>query len=219
MTATYSRMSPSPRYCELLDQYRRMHVEGELHQQIPAAQTFSGQSLPRHGVAIKSLIDKFHARNVLDYGCGKGVQYTSVRVKLPDGREFGSIPAYWGVEAVVCYDPGYEPFNRLPQTKCDGVICTDVLEHCPEDDMPWIVEELFAFARYFVFANVACYPAKKRLANGENAHCTIRSEAWWRELITAVADRHPNVRYFFSLDRLAPTADGGSKLETALISG
>jgi hypothetical protein len=66
------------------------------------------------------------------------------------------------------------PFSALPEGRFDGVVCTDVLEHCPEEDLPWIVGELFGYARLFVFANVACYPAAKKLPNGENAHCTIR---------------------------------------------
>jgi hypothetical protein len=67
------------------------------------------------------------------------------------------------------------------------VICTDVLEHCPEEDLPWIVGELFGYARLFVFANVACYPAMKTLPNGENAHCTIRPVEFWREIFQNAA--------------------------------
>lgn len=54
------------------------------------------------------------------------------------------------------------------------MICTDVLEHCPEEDIPWIVDELFAFARKFVYANIACFPARKQLPSGGNAHCTVK---------------------------------------------
>ena len=73
------------------------------------------------------------------------------------------------------------------------MISTDVLEHCPEDDLAWIVDEIFGFADRFVFANVACYPASKRLPTGENAHCTIKPRDWWEELLRTVAARHPRV--------------------------
>jgi hypothetical protein len=43
------------------------------------------------------------------------------------------------------------------------------------------------------FANVACYPARKRLPTGENAHCTIRPPEWWEALVRKVAARHPDV--------------------------
>jgi len=196
-----------------------MHTHGEQFRNIPAEQTFTGQSLPRHATAIKQLIDLHQARTLLDYGCGKGQQYTQVKVKLPDGRQYGSIPAWWGVNTLICYDPGYEPFQKLPGEACDGVLCTDVLEHCPKEDLPWIVEELFAFARKFVFANVACYPARKRLSNGENAHCTIEPPAWWSHSIAGVAQRHPHVRYHFLLDQFETAQGGSSHMTTAMIEG
>jgi hypothetical protein len=46
---------------------------------------------------------------------------------------------------------------------------------------------LFGYARRFVFANVACYPAAKTLPNGENAHCTIRPVEFWREIFDTSA--------------------------------
>ena len=33
------------------------------------------------------------------------------------------------------YDPGVEEYSIYPKNKHDGVICTDVLEHIPEDDI------------------------------------------------------------------------------------
>ncbi len=196
MACSYSRSTPSPRYFELLAQYQQMHREGERSRGIPPEQTYAGISLPRHAVSIKLLIDRYHARTLLDYGAGKGHQYRPMNVQLPDGTRFSSIPEYWGIEELRCYDPGHEPFSTLPQTKFDGVICTDVLEHCPESDMEWIVEELFAHARSFLFTNVACYQALAHLNNGENAHCTIRDRDWWQQTFATCAANHPHVRYY-----------------------
>jgi len=218
MTCTFSRSNPSPRYRELVGLYQTMHTCGEQHHGLPPEQTFSGQSLPRHSGNIKKLIDGFQARTLLDYGAGKGLQYSGVPVQLADGTRFPSIPAYWGVSSVTCYDPGYEPFSRLPAGRFDGVICTDVLEHCPQDDMRWIVGELFSFAGKFVYANIACYPAKKRLANGENAHCTIQSEDWWQAVLSGVAADHPGVRYYFFLERKREAA-GAADMEQVLLQG
>jgi hypothetical protein len=219
MSTGYSRTTPSPRYRELLTQYVDMHVHGEQFRHIPAEQTFAGQSLPRHAGAIKALIDAHGARTILDYGSGKGRQYQPLLVRTPEGREFPSIPAYWGVESVTCYDPGYQPFSQLPAGQFDGVICTDVLEHCPQDDMPWIVGELFGYARRFVYANVACYPAMKRLANGENAHCTVQSTAWWQALIDDIAQRHRDVRFQFLLEHQTTRADGQHQLVSDRLAG
>ena len=219
MSTGYSRTTPSPRYRELLTQYVQMHVQGEQFRHIPAEQTFAGQSLPRHAMAIKALIDAHAARTILDYGSGKGRQYQPLGLRLADGREFPSIPAYWSVDAITCYDPGYEPYSQLPQGKFDGVVCTDVLEHCPQDDLAWIVGELFGYARKFVYANVACYPAMKRLANGENAHCTVQSTPWWETLVKGIAARHPQVRYQFLLERPAALPDGRQQLLADRLAG
>jgi hypothetical protein len=189
----HSRSSPSPRFTELLDQYQAMHREGDTRHGLPAAQTFDGRSLPRQAQRIRSVIAKTGAKSILDYGCGKATQYRPAKIMENGVARWNSIQEYWGVESIACYDPGYEPFGRLPEGKFDGVVCTDVLEHCPQEDLEWIVAELFAYSTRFVFANVACYPARKTLPNGENAHCTILPVARWEELFRSVAGRFPGV--------------------------
>jgi hypothetical protein len=198
--AAFSRESPSPRYRELLALYQQLHAEGERSLGIPASRTFAGGSLPRHAPAIKRLIDATGSRTLLDYGAGKGEQYAAAKLELPDGTRIRRLADYWKVARIVAYDPAYPPLSRLPSEKFDGVICTDVLEHCPEDDLPWIVDELFALARRFVFANIASFPALKSLPNGENAHCTVRPPAWWAGLLHAIAHRHLGVRYHVLVD-------------------
>jgi hypothetical protein len=198
--AAYSRESPSPRYRELLALYRQMHLEGEPSLGPPASRTFSGRSLLPHASDIKQLIDGTGARTLLDYGSGKGQQYAARNLELPDGTRIGMLAEYWGDPRITSYDPGYEPLAHLPVGRFDGVVCTDVLEHCPEEDIPWIVEDLFGFARRFVFASIASFPAIKRLPNGENAHCTVRPPEWWAGLLHATAHRHPGPRYRVLVD-------------------
>jgi len=196
----YTRASPSPRYRRLLQQYELMHTEGEIHLGIPAQSTFTGQSLPPQAPHIKRLIRRTGARTLLDYGCGKGQQYWPLRiVDQEDGTDYPDIKSFWGVSDIRCFDPGYRPFSELPTGTFDGVVCTDVLEHCPEDDIPWILDELFAYATRFVFANVACFPARKRLPSGGNAHCTIKPVRWWEEQIARAARARPGVLYEFRL--------------------
>lgn len=207
----FTRANPSPRYARLLAQYREMHREGERHLGISPEYTFPGKSLPPQAPHIKRLIDLTGAKTILDYGSGKGQQYRPLPFTDPGGTVHLGIAAWWGVE-VRCYDPGYEPYAELPLGKFDGVISTDVLEHCPEEDMPWIVGELFGYARRFVFANVACFPARKRLPNGQNAHCTVRPLKWWRELIEKTAARHPAVLYEFRLQLIDRTSGGEDRL-------
>jgi len=189
----HSRQNPSARYRRLLDLYREMHVRGELTRGIAPERTFPGSSLLPQAHHVRRLVAQTGARSILDYGSGKGSQYRPLRLAENGVARWESVQEYWGVERIVCFDPAYEPFSRAPQGLFDGVICTDVLEHCPEADLPWIIAELFGFARRFVFASIACHPAVKRLPNGENAHCTVRPPPFWAELFISAANSHPDL--------------------------
>ena len=191
---SYSRENPSPRYRELLEMYSTMHNEGDSSHGIPPEKMFPGQSLPPHAGRIKQMLQKFGASTLLDYGCGKGLQYQPMKVSVSGVGDFDSIPAFWDV-SVTCYDPGYAPHSTYPEGDYDAVICTDVLEHCPEEDIPWIVGELFRFANKMVYANIACYPAQKTLPNGENAHVTIQPVDWWKEYFRQASEKNGNIPY------------------------
>jgi hypothetical protein len=41
----------------------------------------------------------------------------------------------------------------------------------------------------------SCYPDKKHLPNGQNAHCRVRSPDAWANLVHVVAMRHTKVSY------------------------
>lgn len=186
----YSRQSPSPRYETLIQQNRRLHLEGNPAQQLGAQDVFPGKSLLRQLPRIRRLIRATGSASLLDYGCGKGTQYQAAGFDLDGQAVNETVQDYLDVDYIYRYDAAYPPFTTLPADRFDGVICTDVLEHCPEEDLPWIVDELFGFARKFVFANVACYPAAKLLPNGDNAHCTQLDAAWWDALFRDAAGRH-----------------------------
>lgn len=197
--ATYSRANPSARYRELVQLYARMHVEGETRLGIPPEKTFPGQSLFAHVERIKRLIEVTNARTILDYGAGKGLQYRPQKLVVGGRHVADGVAEYWDVDEVHCYDPGYAPHSARPDGVFDGVVCTDVLEHCPEEDVPWILGDIFGYAKSFVYLNVACYPARKTLPNGENAHVTVRPPEWWREKVQAAA--RPGLRIELQADR------------------
>jgi len=170
----YTRAAPSPRYEKMLAQYRRLHEEGDPRRSESPDLVFPGKSLPPQAHHVRRLIEQHGARTILDYGSGKGTQYLPLPFTDDKGLSYPDIRNYWGGVEIRCYDPGFAPFSELPSGRFDGVIATDVLEHCPEEDMEWILAEMFRYADKFVFANVACYPAVRQLPSGANAHCTIR---------------------------------------------
>jgi len=189
----YTRQNPSARYRALVDMYRELHRDGEKSLGIPAASTFEGLSLHKESPYIKRLIERSAALSILDYGSGKGRQYDPKPHVVEGEGTWDSVIDYWGVDEVTCFDPAYEPYSKLPSGTFGGVICTDVLEHCPEEDIAWILREIFSYAERFVFLSIACFPARKCLPNGENAHCTIRPTAWWQGMIERAAAERPGV--------------------------
>lgn len=189
----FTEEQPSQRYRKLVEMYKTMHEAGSPEVGRPAAKTFSGISLAEHLAPIASLIGETGSKSLLDYGSGKATLYAPYPGEPTDSR-FKSMKE-WGETKVTCYDPGYAPFSGPIEPAYDGVISTDVLEHITEEDIPWVLDKLFQHARCFVYAVAACYPAKKLLPDGQNAHCTVQPPEWWREQLEGAAHRHPGIRW------------------------
>jgi len=100
-----------------------------------------------------------------------------------------------GVSDITLYDPGYAPYRELPTRTLDGVISTYVLEHCPEEDIDWILDEISGFSTKFVFCTVAFFPANKSLPNSDNSHITLKSMGWWADKFEETSRRHDRRKY------------------------
>ena len=217
MSRVYTKEQPSARYLALLDLYRGAHDDAPSAAEPDPAKTFTGISLAPHVRTVARLVQETGARSILDYGCGKAGLYRD-SPDHPPGSRF-KVMDDWGGALVTCYDPGYAPFAGDYEAAYDGVIATDVLEHIPEDDIDWVLGELFGHARLFVYAVATCYPAKKRLPDGTNAHCTVRDPDWWRARMAEAGQAHPEVRWllctkersFWSLRKRKGIMKGGVK--------
>tara|TARA_R100000656_G_scaffold63094_1_gene48520 strand:- start:700 stop:1272 length:573 start_codon:yes stop_codon:yes gene_type:complete len=148
---------------QLVEEYKRFHSENENH--------YWGDMLRHNSRQIEKLIKETESKTLLDYGCGKGLQY------FVDNEHKN-----WGVMPTL-YDPGIEKFSTLPDNLFDGVISTDVMEHIPECDIQETLGWIFKRARLFVFLAISTRPAVTILPNGENAHCTVQPIEWWHEQI------------------------------------
>ena len=108
----YSRDNPSPRYRELTELYRRLHREGERNLGLAPEETYPGVSLLPHLARIKALIDTAGARTVLDYGCGKGMQYEPHKISIPgDGEWDGELESQYKADWLVARYK--DPFYRV----------------------------------------------------------------------------------------------------------
>lgn len=187
----FTKEHPSQRFGELLQLNRVMHEEGEKAVGRASEDTFRGISLRKHIKRIARLVRETGARTILDYGAGKATLYEAYPGEPLESR-YRSHPAWPGVK-VVCYDPGYEPFAAPFSERCDGVISTDVLEHIPAGDIGWVLDEIFQASNKFVYVVAACYPARKFLPDGQNAHCTVEPPTWWQGQVQLAARRNPGI--------------------------
>ena len=116
--------------------------------------SWAGYDVVKYQTKIKDLVVRYRAKTILDYGCGKGLQY---KEPLPYASEdnWQTFDEYLGV-TVYKYDPCVPEHSMLPPvgTKFDGVICTQVLNSIPDDDMPWVRDLLEGYATKFCFVGV-----------------------------------------------------------------
>lgn len=144
-------------------------VYGRMHER--KAKWFSGYSIKPYVDEIAGLVCAHQPDRLLDYGSGKGYQYLALRVHQ-----------HWGGLLPHCYDPGVRQLATRPEGAFGGVICTDVMEHIEEPDVPGVLADIFGLAadQAFVFFAIACRPAqRKRLPDGRDVHLTVKEPSWW----------------------------------------
>ena len=124
---------------------------------------WQGVALKKFIPAINQIIKDKCIESILDYGCGKAKYH----------------PEEWNATK---YDPAVPEYQNKPNDKFDLVISTDVLEHRPVDNLKDAIDDIFSYSKKWVFVSVCCRKANAILPNGYNAHATIESAKWWREL-------------------------------------
>jgi len=151
-----------------LEQYQEYH-RGERG---PGAPNYPGNSYRRQHSRVAELLKQHGAQSMLDYGCGKGLQWTQKRLWTA-----------WNFQPDL-YDPAVEQYSQMPAGPWDAIISTDVFEHIPAEELPEIIRWMSINATRFIFLGIADCLAKAILPNGENAHCTVESHEWWRQTIS-----------------------------------
>lgn len=179
-------LMPSAKQKELIELYSRMAQEGYQTvggQHIEVA--FSDMEIRAFKDAVKPLFQKFSIKSLLDYGCG-GSDYEAPGFV----SEGASAKHFFELDEVFLYEPARAIDQRQVS---DAVVCFDVLEHIFISDVPRVVRELFSLSVRLLVVNVACYPARALLPNGENAHITVRPPLWWKGLFDSIAVEFPSV--------------------------
>lgn len=112
--------------------------------------------------------------SLIDFGCSHGALIQKIKQDFPK------------IQTVDGYDPGVIEFQNKPNRKYDMLVSTDVIEHIePEflDETLRYIDSLYTKTAWII---IACYPAKKSLPDGRNAHLIIEPPSWWIEKIQSV---------------------------------
>ena len=132
------------------------------------------QGLFNNGLAAYKIVRRFLARvhpdSILDYGCGHGALIEVIRQRHPSITVSG-------------YDPGNPMFDIVPVTPSDVVLSTDVLEHVEPEYIDATLSGISVLIRKYGFFRIACYPARKFLPDGRNAHLIVEHPDWWKKKI------------------------------------
>ena len=83
--------------------------------------------------------------------------------------------------------------QNTQKKKYDGVICTDVVEHIPEDDVLNFIDELFKLSNKFIFIVIATIPASKYFEDGNNIHLSLKSEDKWKKIFLEFKIKYPDI--------------------------
>lgn len=118
---------------------------------------WAGYDVVKYQRQIKDLVIKYNAKTILDYGCGKGFQYTDpLPYALGDEEPVWTTFDKWLGVTVYKYDPCVEEFKEPPSTnmKFDGVICNQVLQTIPDSDLSWVARKLKEHTDKFCFISL-----------------------------------------------------------------
>ena len=136
---------------------------------------------------IKKIFIENKVETVLDYGSGRSNWFD----KNFDNENNQSAIEYFGLNQVFSYEP---TIINTKKNLAECVLCFDVLEHIYISDLKNVINDLYHHSSKLVVLQVACYEAKAKLPNGENAHITIRNPLWWKGFVDAISSNFESIK-------------------------
>jgi cyclopropane fatty-acyl-phospholipid synthase-like methyltransferase len=122
---------------------------------------------------VQPVIKQYQPKSLLDFGCGHGALITSIQELYPTMHVEG-------------YDPGNPAYTKMPRSSFDVVVSADVFEHIEPKYLNETLELISNKIQKAGWFRIACYPAKKHLPDGRNAHLIVELPDWWRTRILDV---------------------------------
>ena len=173
---------PSAQYTSLLTRLQTSWDNGDTHEQ----QTVRPSAAAKEPEGLQSLIEKTRPATILEYRFADGVATHAESGEPVSGQD----------EVIVTrYDPAGRTGGERPANCFDGVVCAEALNYIPDEDVPWVIEDLFEWAGRFVYAGIESSPREKTLADGSRLQSRPRDLAWWKTWFETTAERHPQVQW------------------------
>lgn len=183
-------------YYEVIKKYKLFHKNGIKKGNVikPGSTTFLGYSLSKWIFKIQDIVNTHNCSSLVDFGCGKAFLYKN-KFKI-ENNEYQNLSDFWNIQDMYLYDPGVEEYSVYPTKKFDGVICTDVIEHIPENDVIDFINNLFELSKKFIFVVIATIPATKYFDDGNNIHLCLKSKDDWKKIFLDFKTRYPNISQY-----------------------
>jgi len=192
-----TKPKPSEKYLDLVEAYKDLHKE---------EYKFRGISVIPFAIDIYGIIQYNKCTSIIDYGCGKAIAYKENFKDIDRKKQIPNFTVplhkWWGIDELQLYDPGVTEHSKLPTKKADLVICTDVLEHIPAEDLDWVIREICSLSNSVVFINVSGQPALKTFTTGKykgmNVHVSLFDHKWWINKVKAVYKDYKDLKIYLT---------------------
>jgi hypothetical protein len=141
-----------------------------VHKNLPKWQ---GEGTIQYTNLLKENINKYQCQTMLDYGCGKGIQYTQFKLHEQLGLDLTNIYQF---------DPAYEPMATEPDWNqtFDCSICLDVLHFVDEDELAVIKQRLEQVTTKFCIIGVQLDPPKPKSLLLK-PYALLKPADWWQD--------------------------------------
>jgi len=132
--------------------------------------------LPKYDI-VHDFVSQYRPWSLVDWGCANGFLLNRLEEDFPSIQELGG------------YDPGNPDYDVVPAGIYDCLVSCDVIEHFEPDQLDHNLKLMQSKFLHAAFLIIACYPAKKQLEDGRNAHLIVENCAWWLDKIQRQFDQ------------------------------
>jgi mitochondrial fission protein ELM1 len=134
---------------------------------------------------LLDLLEQTRPESLLDWGLGSRDE-AELSALLGDARTSLSLTRRDAASCAVALAAG---------TRFSGALCLEALDFIPDEDIAWVLDELFECASLFVFAVVSNETRAVTGVEGLPVRNPLRSSNWWLDKFHAASARHPKVHW------------------------